>query len=206
MQLQASLTALALSSIFAATHAFATEPASISNLAVSLGVSIDDITSLNDNTDLATFNISAWAHSTAANDWHEDDKAVFLEDCKSIVHDALDDLKNGTRSLAKRATGFNSPAARAQIEQRVDEARAQRDSSSRRRLLQCNSGTQAKCTRCAGSCSLIYVGSAGGCSAVALGAETLTSGLATPAVLLTLGSCLAVASGQYWQCIEKCIG
>jgi len=206
MQLQASLTALTLSSIFAATHALATEPAGVSNLAVSLGVSIDEITSLSDNTDLATFNISAWAHTAAANDWHEDDKAAFLEDCKSIVHDALDEPKYDTRSLDKRATGLNSPAARAQVQQRVNEARTQRDGSSRRKLLQCNSGTQAKCTRCAGSCSLIYVGSTGGCSAVALGAETLTSGLATPAVLIALGSCLVVASGQYWQCIENCIG
>ncbi|KAF5235498.1 hypothetical protein FANTH_11690 [Fusarium anthophilum] len=203
---QTILSALAIASMAISAQAIPTSD-STQELAAALGVTIADIEVLETTTDTSKINAKIWTNPLGLGQvdisaWDDEIKKNFLDEIKDSIKEAYE---NAPKHV-KRITGSQSPAARAQVQSAVANARAQRDSSNRRKILQCNSGTQKACTLCASICSAAWVSGSAICGGAALGAEAASAGTLTPAVALTLGGCLGLATSAYAACIVKCVG
>lgn len=194
-------------------QASATYPEDALALSSTLGVPVSALTQISTANITSDLDVGMWTNALRTSDpdyvnWTDDIKVEFLEDMKSIITTFLDEISDATSNtaLTKRVTGSNSAAARAQVQAAIAAAKASRDSSNRRKLLQCNSGTQKSCTICATICSTAWAGASAVCGGVALGAEAASGGVLTAAVALTLGGCLTVATSAYAACIVKCVG
>ncbi|RYO98613.1 hypothetical protein DL764_007035 [Monosporascus ibericus] len=204
------LSTFAFVRIACAVPASSVQDSMAQSLASSLGVTTTDLTELEDSTDLSKIDATVWTNPLGTGfsnvtSWSDDIKTTFLEEMKTIVDVALHPTVS-TAGISKREKGSDSAAARAQVNAAVAKARAEREASNRRRLLQCNSGTQTQCTVCASICSAAWISGSGLCAGTALGAEVGSAGTLTPAVGVTLASCLGVAGSLYAACIVKCIG
>jgi hypothetical protein len=130
---------------------------------------------------------------------------------ESFLSLAKDNIKHEVTSddeLEKRELNRDNALSVEQITFAINAGRLQRDADPghRRKLLTCDNKTQAKCTRCAQGCSVIWVSSTTICAGAALAAEAASAGGLTPAVLTILTGCIGLASGNYWKCIDTCIG
>ena len=194
----------------ALTAVAAPSQSDIASVATALSVTPADIENLERVDSLANFDLALWTHwfpeanTTNYSTWDDEIKLQFLKSTKQGIKAALTPEQAG--KISKRIPGTQSPAARAQVAQAVNNARASRDASHGRKLLQCNSGTQGQCTRCAGACSLGWASAVSICSGVALTEEVLSSGLLTLGASLQLAGCIGVATAAYSVCIDKCLG
>ncbi|KNG47651.1 hypothetical protein DDE82_004408 [Stemphylium lycopersici] len=214
MRFQAVLPTLAFFGTFAPTQVSATNSKESLALASALGVSVSTLNQMYTANVTADLDVGIWTHVPGAGDsddyldWTDDIKLEFLLEIKSIVSEFFDPTPKATSdgNIAKREIGSDSSAARAQVQSVVAKAKASRDSSNRRVLLQCNSGTQRQCTVCAGICSVAWTSAVALCSGAALGAEVGSGGFLTPAVALTLTGCIGASTAGYAACIVKCVG
>ncbi|KAI0570384.1 hypothetical protein Alg130_11252 [Pyrenophora tritici-repentis] len=141
--------------LLATTSMVAAAPAGTSELdpvAVALGVTPDDITSLKEMKDISNFDPTPWTHPAGLSlspsnpaEWPADVKAQFMVDMKA----AFVEVPNtpSKPALSKRLTGAQSPAARAEAAALVANARVMRDVNNehRRRLLTCNNLSKGRC-------------------------------------------------------------
>lgn len=203
---QIILSALAVASMAFSTQAVPTSDR-LQELATALGVTVADIDVLETTTDLSKIDAKIWTNPLGlgqvdVTNWDDEIKKNLVGQIKNGIKEAYDNAPKHD----KRAKGSDSAAARAQVNSAIANAQAERDSSNRRKLLQCNSGSQTSCTVCAAICSTAWASGSAICGGAALAAEAASAGGLTPAVALTLGGCLGLAGSAYAACIVKCVG
>lgn len=200
------ISAMAFASLAIAVHAVPTKDTLTQEVASALGVTVEDLTTLQNTADPKDLDVNIWTNPLGQGPvdttlWDDDIKATFMQEMKAEVAKALE-----ATPLSKREIGSDSAAARAQVAAAIANAQASRDASNRRQLLQCNSGTQKGCTICAVLCSGAWVSATAICGGAALGAAVGSGGTLSLPASVSLAGCLGLATTGYGACIVKCIG
>ncbi|KAM0549498.1 hypothetical protein ACHAPJ_009314 [Fusarium lateritium] len=207
LSLKALLSAIAVAS-FASAQASSANSPTLQLFADTLGVKASDLLDLEKTSDLSTLDLKEWSsvfqHDPEVLGDHE--KITYLEAIKSQLEELLESENALDKpALSKRRLGSDDPKARAQVSAAIANGQATRDSSNRRKLLQCEQRTQKKCTTCAQICSAKWVASTAVCGGAALGAEAASAGGLTAPIGIALTGCVGLAGANYAGCIQDCI-